>query len=85
MTKGFRDSCCGTIRTDGRRAVLLMNYRFAYSAWPTVAFDAAPDEVVEVWKWSGKEIPVVDGSPAMEGLQVPLEAAEGRLFLLPAR
>src|SRR5690606_17905077 len=30
---------------DGRRAVLLMNYRYALSAWPTVVFDAPIDRV----------------------------------------
>ena len=30
---------------DGRSAVLLQNYRFAYSAWPTVVFDAPLESV----------------------------------------
>ncbi|HIJ74442.1 MAG TPA: hypothetical protein HPP83_10105 [Candidatus Hydrogenedentes bacterium] len=77
------DYLVGVFRhTDGRRAVLLNNYRFAYAAWPTVEFDADLSNVIEVDKWSGKEVPVVDGSPDMDGLQLPLDAAEGRLFLL---
>ncbi|MCP4312846.1 MAG: hypothetical protein GY790_16405, partial [Bacteroidetes bacterium] len=36
-------------------------------------------------KKTGKEIPVVDDSPAMKGLQISLDAGEGRLFLLPRR
>ncbi|MCF6287433.1 MAG: hypothetical protein L3K26_19965, partial [Candidatus Hydrogenedentes bacterium] len=32
---------------DGRRAVLLNNYRFAYTAWPTVTFDAPSKSVLE--------------------------------------
>ncbi len=68
---------------DGRRAVLLQNYHFAYSAWPTVEFDAPADKVVEVDKVTGRERPVRDESPDMEGLQAPLDAGEGRLFILP--
>lgn len=70
--------------TDGRRAALLMNYHFAYSAWPTVVFDAPADQVVEIDKTTGREIPVRDESPKMEGIQISLDAGEGRLFLLPS-
>lgn len=69
--------------TDGRRAVLLQNYRFAYSAWPTVVFDVPIEQVREVDKASGKEIAVRDESPAMPGTQLSLADGEGRLFLLP--
>ncbi|MCP4645187.1 MAG: hypothetical protein GY851_32395 [bacterium] len=68
---------------DGRRAVLLNNYHFAYCQWPTVVFDAEPGQVMEVSKTTGKEAPIVDDSPDMDGLQVSLDAGEGRLFLLP--
>ncbi len=68
---------------DGRRAVLLMNYRFAYSAWPTVEFDAPLEEVRWVHPWSGQEVPVWDESPDMPGLQLALQDGEGKLFLLP--
>ena len=68
---------------DGRRAVLLNNYNFAFSAWPTVEFDAPLDKVVEVSPDTGKEMPVKDDSPAMKGLQLSLDASQGRLFLLP--
>jgi hypothetical protein len=79
------DYLVGTFRhADGRRAVLLNNYHFAYSAWPTVSFDAAPGSVLEVDPRTGKESAVVDDSPAMPGLQISLDAGEGRLFLLPA-
>jgi hypothetical protein len=70
---------------DGRRAVLLNNYRFAYTAWPTVVFDAPLKDVVEIDKWSGEERPIIDDSPDMDGLQVSLDSGEGRLFLLPAK
>lgn len=67
---------------DGRRAVLLNNYSITYTAWPTVSFDAPLSEVKEL-DALGKEGPVLDDSPDMEGLQVSLDAGEGRLFLLP--
>lgn len=69
---------------DGREAVLLNNYRFAYTAWPTVAFSVPVGQVREVSMVTGEEEPVVDDSPAMEGLQISLDAGEGRLFLLPS-
>ena len=64
---------------DGRRAVLLNNYRFAYTAWPTVEFDVPPDQVCEIDKQTGKPVPAYDDSPDMPGLQVSLDAGEGRL------
>jgi len=78
------DYLVGTFRqADGRRAVLLNNYHFAYSAWPTVTFEADAGNVVEVNSKTGKEAIVVDDSPDMPGLQISLDAGEGRLFLLP--
>ena len=68
---------------DGRRAVLLNNYRHDYSAWPTVEFDAEAGKVVEVSKKTGQETPVLDDSPDMPGLQLSFDAGEGRLFLMP--
>ena len=70
---------------DGRRAVLLNNYSFAYTAWSTVAFNVPVEQVREVCKQTGKEIPIVDDSPAMEGLQVSLDSGEGRLFVLSSK
>lgn len=70
---------------DGRRAVLLNNYRFAYTAWPTVLFDAPLHEVMEVDPSSGEEQAIIDDSPNMDGLQLSLGAGSGRLFLLPAK
>jgi hypothetical protein len=68
---------------DGRRGVLLTNYRFAYRARPTVEFDAPVDQVFEVNQQTGREVPVLDESPEIEGLQVSFDGGEGRLFLLP--
>ena len=68
---------------DGRRAVMLNNYHFAYTAWPTVVFDAPLQKVREISQQNGQEIPVADDSPDMEGLQISLDSGEGRLFLLP--
>jgi hypothetical protein len=70
--------------TDGRRAVLLSNYHFAYSAWPTVEFDVDASKVVEVSPQTGQNEPVRDDSADMPGLQLSLDAGAGRLFLLPA-
>ena len=69
--------------SDGRRAVTLNNYRHDYAAWPTVEFDAPPEKVLQVSKTTGKEEPVIDASPDIPGLQVPLDSGEGILLLLP--
>ena len=71
--------------TDGRRAVMLTNYHFAYSQWPTIEFDTDLAGIVEVNKWTGEEDEVVDDSPDMEGLQISLDAGDARLFLLPSK
>ena len=78
------DYLIGTFRhKSGRRAVMLMNNRFAYSAWPTVAFDVRPGQrVVEIDPESGREIPLRDASPAMDGVQLPLLDGGARLFLI---
>lgn len=82
LTNG--DYLIGVFRhADGRQAVLINNYSFTYTAWPTVEFHAPTEQVREVCKMTGKEIPVLDDSPAMQGLQISLDAGEGRLFLLP--
>lgn len=78
------DYLVGVFRhADGRRAVLLNNYRFAYTAWPTVVFDTPAEQIIEVDKRTGEMAPVIDDSPDMDGLQVSLGAGDGRLFLLP--
>lgn len=68
---------------DGRRAVLLLNHNHAYTAWPNVEFDADLAQVREVDKASGREVPVIDDSPELKGLQLSLGAGDARLFLLP--
>ena len=69
---------------DGRRGVLLQNYHFAFTAWPTVEFDAPTAAVTEVDKATGKEHAAKDDSPDTPGMQISLDAGEGRLFMLPA-
>jgi hypothetical protein len=69
---------------DGRRALLINNYHFAYSAWPTVTFDCSAEQVTEISQTDGQEGPVQDDSPDMAGLQISLDAGQGRLFLLPS-
>ncbi len=68
---------------DGRRAVLMNNFRHDFTAWPTVEFDADLARVTEVSKLTGKEIPVIDDSPDMPGLQLSFDSGDGRLFLMP--
>lgn len=81
LTKG--NYLVGVFRhADGRRAVLLNNYSFAYTAWPTVEFNIPVERVRQVCKETGKEILIVDDSPAMEGLQISLDSGDGRLFIL---
>ncbi len=70
---------------DDRRAVFLMNYHFAYTQWPTVVFDVPAGEVVEVSQETGGEVPLLDDSPELDGMQLSLDAGQGRLFLLPAK
>ena len=65
--------------------MLLTNYRFAYTAWPTVVFDVPTGQVREVDQRTGRVRAAYDDSPDMPGLQVSLDAGEGRLFLLPAK
>ncbi len=67
---------------DGRTALLLNNYSYCYTVWPTVVFAAPLENIVEIDPATGKEIPVVDDSPEMPGLQLSLGSAEGRLFLM---
>jgi hypothetical protein len=74
----------GTFRhADGRRAVLIVNHNYSYTAWPTVEFDADPKEVFEVSKATGNTTPAVDDSPELKGFQISLGAGDARLFLLP--
>lgn len=68
---------------DGRRAVLINNYDHNYTSWVTVEFALEGAKVVEVDPSDGREKAVRDDSPDMPGLQVSLDAGEGRLFLLP--
>ncbi|MFO1460088.1 MAG: hypothetical protein U1G08_11840 [Verrucomicrobiota bacterium] len=69
--------------SDGRRAVLLVNHDIAYTAWPTVQFEAPPGSVLEISKDSGHAAPVVDDSPELPGLQLSFGPGDGRLFVLP--
>ncbi len=70
---------------DGRRAVLVCNYDYHYTTWPTVEFDVNGDLVREISQETGAEAPVTDDSPDLPGLQLSLDAGAGRLFLLPPR
>ena len=50
----------------------------------TVEFDGEVSKVREVSPKTGREEFVRDDSPDMPGLQLSLDAGEGRLFLLPS-
>lgn len=67
---------------DGRRVVVLVNRDTAYTAWPTLSFDA--EEVLEVSGETGQDAVVIDDSPAMPGLQLSFDAGDARMFVLPA-
>jgi hypothetical protein len=70
---------------DGRRAMMIVNHNYSYTAWPTVEFDADPGDVCEASKATGRIVPAVDDSPELKGFQVSLGAGDGRLFVLPPR
>jgi hypothetical protein len=71
--------------TDGRRAILILNHYYSFTAWPTLEFASSnPAEIVEVSKSTGEIAPVIDDSPELKGLQLSFGAGDARLFLLPA-
>jgi len=79
----FGDYLIGAFRhADGRKAVLINNYHYAYNVWPTVEFRDDLSRIKEVCQKSGREVPVEDDSPLMKGLQLSIEAGGGRLFLI---
>jgi hypothetical protein len=69
---------------DGRRAVLILNHNYSYTAWLTVEFDAAPGKVSEVSKATGGPVLAVDDSPELKGFQLSFGPGDARLFLLPS-
>lgn len=66
---------------DGRTAVLLTNYSYAYTAWPAVSFAADAQNVSEVDPASGKEIPIRHDAANPGGHYIWLGAGDARLFL----
>ena len=68
---------------DGRRAVIIVNHNYSYTAWPTVEFDAEPKQVCEVSKATGEVSPAIDDSPELKGFQLSFGPGDARLFLLP--
>ncbi len=63
----------------GGQAVMIHNQSYAYSASPTLSF--AADRVHEISQESGAEVAVTDEDRGRDGLQIRLDAGEGRLFL----
>jgi len=68
---------------DGRRAALIVNHSYAYTAWPTVEFSAPNGALKEVDKSTGREVAAVDDSPELPGLQLSFGPGDARLILLP--
>jgi len=52
---------------------------------PILTFDCHPAQVLEVSPEDGKQKPVEDDTPDMPGLQISLDAGQGRLFPLPQK
>ena len=73
-----------TRRSDGATVVLLNNWEYSFTAWPTVTFAVASvaASVREVDPGSGAEVPVLDDSPRTPGLQLRVGAGNGRLFVV---
>ena len=69
--------------TDGRRAVLILNHDYSFTAWPTLEFQTEPAAVTEVSKTTGQIALAIDDSPELNGLQISFGAGDARLFLLP--
>jgi hypothetical protein len=75
----------GTYRhEDGRRALLILNHNYAYTAWPTLEFDVPSSEVLENNKADGSLAAAVDDSPELPGFQLSIGPGDARLFILPA-
>jgi len=68
---------------DGRRAVLILNHSYSFTAWPTLEFGTETSAVMEVSKATGEINQVVDDSPELKGLQISFGAGDARLFLVP--
>ena len=71
--------------SDGRRAVLIVNHDYSFTAWPALEFAVDAARVLEVNKSTGQIAPVIDDSPELKGLQLSFGPGDARLFLIPAR
>ena len=76
---------------DGRDALTIMNFDMVFTASPTLVFAGATVnttteptklQLFEVDPYTGREMPAVDGMPALPGFQVLLDVAEARVFLV---
>jgi hypothetical protein len=68
--------------TNGDQAVLIVNYNYSFTAWPTVEFMADTSQVREVSKSTGALARVIDDSPELPGLQISFGAGDARLFII---
>jgi len=70
---------------DGREALTLMNFDTELTAAPTLVIPTVTDgsqQLLEVDPHSGREVPAVDDLPTLPGLQISLDVAEARVFLI---
>lgn len=92
-TVGHDFVVAASTHADGRRAVTLLNFDTSIAAAPTVVLPGATTyttaepgklQLFEVDPVSGEEIAAVDDVPTLPGLQISLDVAEARLFLIGA-
>ena len=92
----FREETTAGDDVLGRQALALVNWRTDLSAMATIGFAHATVNasdpatlgwplLYEVDQVSGNEVSVADDEPAVPGLQLSLDAAELRLFLIGAK
>jgi hypothetical protein len=78
---------------NGDRVLFQVEFIYYLGHFPQIISPAASGEasgnwhllVREVCKDTGREIPMVDDSPAMDGLQISLDSGEGRLFVIQSK
>ena len=67
---------------DGRDAFMISNYNYQYTLWPAFEFEVPVEKIAEIDKATGEEVPVIDENPNLDGTHIPLDAGEGRLFIV---
>lgn len=70
LTKGFSYLVGVFQHSDGRTAVMLNNRNPALTMWTTASWSDSVLKVVEVDQTNGTEVPVVDASPQIPGINI---------------